>query len=139
MVTKGTRSEAADLPDAELDVLGCLWQAGEGTARQVRETIKPYRPMSHGATVTLLTRLQAKGLLTRAKAAQGKAFVYRPTRGPQPTYRRILRDLKHRLFGGNGLSMVASLLEAHPPTTQELDRLQVMLDDLRREQDTTKR
>jgi len=139
VVRKPIQNDAANLPDAELDVLACLWRAGDGTARQVRETLKPYRPMSHGATVTLLKRLQAKGLLTRAKAAQGKAFVYRPTRGPEPTYRRILRDLKHRLFGGNGLSMVASLLETHPPTAEELDRLQAMLDELRRGHDAKKR
>jgi len=87
--------------------------------------------MTHGAMVTLLKRLSAKGWVTRRKGPVGKAFLYMPTREPAPTQRRILQVLKHRIFGGSGLAVVANLLNADPPSADEIDQLQNLLDDLR--------
>lgn len=123
--------DGARLPEAELDVLACLWQRKRATARDIREAMRPYRPMTHGAMVTLLKRLEAKGWVARRKGAAGKAFVYWATQRPQPTYRRILRDLVRRVFGGNNLALIANLVDAKPPTPEELDRLQGLLDDLK--------
>lgn len=130
----GARSAAASagrLPDAELEVLACLWQRGQATARQIREAMSGYRPMAHGSVMSLLKRLQAKGWVSRAKGPTGKAFIFRATRCPGPTHRRILRDLVGRIFGGNGLAVVSALFSAKPPTGDELDRLQRLLDELR--------
>ena len=128
----GANAQAGNLPDAELEVLACLWQAASATARSVRETMKGYRPMSHGAMVTILKRLESKGLVSKKKGPVGKAFLYEPTRAPQPTYRKIMRDLRERVFGGCGVTMVASLFETRPPSAEELDTLQELLDELRR-------
>ena len=120
-----------DLPDAELEVLACLWQKEEASAREVREAMTKYRPMTHGAMVTLLKRLESKGLVAKRKGEVGKAFIYRPTRGPEPMYRKIMRDLRQRVFGGSGVAMVASLFETTTPTDEELSALEGLLDDLR--------
>ncbi|MBN1942357.1 MAG: BlaI/MecI/CopY family transcriptional regulator [Phycisphaerae bacterium] len=120
-------------PEAELEILACLWQHGQATARQIREIIGAYRPMSHGAAVTLLKRLEDKGMVAKEKGPVGKAFVYRATNSPRPTYRRILRDLTQRIFGGNSLEMVSTFFDAKPPTPKELDQLQTMLDKMRKD------
>lgn len=122
------------LPDAELEVLACLWRKGSATARDVREALDHYRPMSHGSVVTLLNRLQAKGLVDREKANVGKAFLYKPTRKPEPTYRSLVKDMLQRVFGGNGVALVASLFETHPPDAAEIEQLQKLLDDRRRQE-----
>ncbi len=119
------------LPDAELDVMACLWQLREATARELREAMTGYRPMAHTSMVTLLGRLEAKGLVKRAKGPVGKAFVYVPTRRPGQTYRRVIADVLQRIFGGNGPALVASLFETQPPTPAELVELQKLLDGLR--------
>jgi len=119
------------LPGAELEVMSCVWQNGRSTAREIREAMAHYRPMTHGSMVTLLKRLEAKGWVGREKGLVGKAFVYRALRRPEPTHRRILRDLVRRVFGGNGVALISTLLDSKPPTTEELDRLQCLFDDLR--------
>lgn len=121
-----------ELPDAELEVLACLWQKDEASAREVREAMEGYRPMTHGAMVTLLKRLESKGLVAKRKGSVGKAFLYRPTRPPEPMYRKIMRDLRQRVFGGSGVTMVASLFETAPPNEEELAALEKLLGDLRR-------
>lgn len=129
--SKSTVLTGGQPPDAELDVLACLWRRRRATARQVREALHSYRPMAHGSVVTLLNRLEARGLVARRKGPVGKAFVYRPTRATRPAYRRIVRNIIKRLFGGDNLEMVSALLNAKVPTSDELDQLQQMLDELR--------
>ena|SRR5579863_3794745 len=119
------------LPDAELEVLACLWRKGEATAREIREAMVTYRPLTHSAVSTLLTRLQDKGLVTRRKGPVGKAFLFRAARQPKRTHRRLVGDLLERVFGGDALAVVSSLFETRPPSPDELDRLQQLLDDLR--------
>jgi predicted transcriptional regulator len=119
------------LPDAELEVMACLWQLQEATARQLREAMMDYRPMAHTSMVTLLGRLEAKGMVKRAKGPVGKAFVYAPLRRPGKTYRRVIGDVLQRIFGGNGPALVASLFDTKPPTPAELAELQQLLDRLR--------
>jgi BlaI family penicillinase repressor len=120
-----------ELPDAELEVLACLWRQGGATVRRVREAMQEYRPMSHASAFTLLRRLEAKGLVRREKARAGKAFVFRPTTRPGRTYRRVVKSLLDRVFGGSAVALVSSLFETRPPTKQELDELQTLLDGLR--------
>jgi BlaI family transcriptional regulator, penicillinase repressor len=119
------------LPDAELEVLACLWRVGESTARDVREAIKGYRPLSHSAVSTLLSRLQEKGLVCRRKGPVGKAFLFRAADRPKRTRRKLVGDLLERVFGGDALAVVSSLFETRPPSAAELDRLQQLLDQLR--------
>ena len=126
-----TGAAGAKLPDAELEVLACLWQNGEATVRQVREAMNSYRPMTHGSMVTLLIRLEAKGWVSHHKGPVGKAFIYVPTRRPGATHRQIMRNLVRRIFGGNGVQVVATLLDSASPTPKELDRLQELIDELR--------
>ncbi len=121
-----------DIPAAELEVLAGLWRRGRGTVREVREDIASFRPMTHGAAMALFRRLERKGLIERTSEKVGKAHVYRPTRGPEPTYRRIMRETCRRVFGGSGVRMVASLLASTPPSPSEIEELQRLLDDVRR-------
>ena len=124
-------SQAVDrLPDAELEVMACLWQDGPATARDVRETMAEYRPMTHGSMVTLLKRLEAKGWVAREKGPVGKAFVYRSVRRPGPTHRRILRNLVRRIFGGR-VALISTLLDSQPPSAKELNELEELFQDLR--------
>ena len=58
------------LPDAELDLLAALCRAGEATARELRDTLAPYRPMAHGSVLTLLGRLEAKQLVDKRKGEE---------------------------------------------------------------------
>ena len=87
--------------------------------------------MTHGSTMTLLGRLEEKSLVTRRKADSGKAYVYRPTARATTTLKQQPRKLLQRVFGGDLVLFVSSLLESTPPDEAELDELQSMLDELK--------
>jgi len=122
----------AALPDAELDVMVCLWRHGPQTARELREALVPTRPMTHASTSTLLMRLSEKGLVGREKGTVGKAFVFRPLVSPHAIRRHLVGDLLDRVFGGSGVALVSTLLESRRPTARELDELSALVDQLRK-------
>lgn len=120
-----------NVPTAELEVLSCLQQMEKATAREIRERMSSYRPMAHGSVVNLLKRLEAKNLVTKKKGPVGKAFVYRTTAATASIYGNLLNRLLHRVFGGDSLALVASLFETRPPDSEQLKKLEELLDELR--------
>jgi BlaI family transcriptional regulator, penicillinase repressor len=115
------------VPDAEMDVLGVLHHRGSATAREIREDLDPVRPMAHGSVLTLLKRLEARGLVSRAKGPAGKAYVYTATRRQSVTVRPVLDRLVRQVFAGRMSALVASLFETHPPTPAELTEIEALL------------
>ncbi|MCC7146843.1 MAG: BlaI/MecI/CopY family transcriptional regulator [Phycisphaeraceae bacterium] len=122
--------DPASLPDAEMDVLACLWEQKEGTARSVRQAMASYRPMTQGSAITLLRRLQNRGLVDRHRAERGKTYIYTATQPPEVAYQRIVNELIVRVFRGNRRAMFTSMLESGPLSEDE----RKVLEDLMRRQ-----
>lgn len=122
---------APQLPRAEMDVLICLVTNGPLRAVEIRELLESSRPMSHSSVCTLLDRLLAKSLVRREKGTQGKAYVYSSTNAAARAQRNLIGDFLDRLFGGSGVDLVATLLESRPPSPEELDQMQALLDGQR--------
>jgi len=137
--TSGKKPTSGSLPNAELDVLACLWQEGPVTARRIREMMSKYRPMAHGSVVTLLTRLEEKGQVTKSKGPVGKAFLFRATRKPEATHRKLVKDMVNRVFAGNVAAMVTALFDAQPPTKGELAEIQKAVNGAKRKAKSSRR
>ena len=102
------------------------------TARQVREEIESFRPMTHGAVVTLLGRLEKKAMIAKKKGPVGKAFLFEAISKADEPVRNWLSSTLKRVFQGDEVAFVASLFETKPPTPAEVEQLQALLDELRR-------
>jgi predicted transcriptional regulator len=120
-----------NVPTAELEVLACLRQMKQATAREIREHMHPYRPMAHGSVVNLLKRLEAKNLVSKKKGPVGKAFVYRTTPATASIYGNLLDRLLNRVFAGDSMALVSSLFETRPPDIRQLEELEDLLEELR--------
>ena len=127
------------LPEAELEVLACLWHLGESTARELRNAMENYRPMAHSSVVTLLTRLENKGWVSKRKGPIGKAFLFRAARKPDSTYRQVVGDVLERIFANDGLRLIASVFETQPPTRDQVARLRALLENLERQREQEER
>ncbi len=95
--------------------------------------------MSHGAVVNLLKRLEAKKLVRHEKGTEGKAFIYLPTRRCEPTRKRVVSDMLQRIFGGNGVAMISTLLDTKPPSKKELDQLEELIETMRSDRTSKKK
>lgn len=113
--------------DSEMEVLSTLLETGPATAVEVHGTLTRKRPWARSTVVTFLRRLEAKGLLTHSRRKNSRAFVYRPTSKAHAARRGLLRELMNRVFGGNPLPLMASLLEDCRLGEEQIELLRRML------------
>ena len=79
-------------------------------------------------TVQTLLRLMETKALVRSRS-EGRAFVYSPLYSREQTAARFL----DRVFDGAASQLVASLLEAERVPPEELDRMQKLIAEARRQ------
>ena len=118
------------IPDSELAVLKTLWQlGGRGTAKQIREKLKPAR--DHATVSTLLRRLESRKFLKREKSKAGREYIYIAIAKPEKTRKELVKNLLHRAFDGSGIEMVQALFQTKPPSAEEIGELEELLKELK--------
>ncbi|MCU0226703.1 MAG: BlaI/MecI/CopY family transcriptional regulator [Bryobacterales bacterium] len=106
-------------PPLELACLNVLWRVESANVSEVREALLPGRPLAYTTVMTLLDRLEKRGLVARQK--QGRSFRYHATVARPLLQRLAVEQLVERLFDGSvdelrgfvGASQVGS--SATPP------------------------
>lgn len=89
-----------------------LWKRGPATVRDVVDDLERSRDLAYTTVMTVMVRLQGKGLLERERS--GKTYVYRPVRTRREHEVRVSRDLARGLVSQFGDAALAAF-------TAELD------------------
>lgn len=114
--------------DSELTVLAVLLEKGGATAAELHAVLEKSHSWAHSTVVTFLRRLEAKGLVVHSRPRGERAFVFKPTRKALSLRRRAVGDLIDKLFGGNPLPLLSSLLEDGRLEETEIHELRTMID-----------
>jgi BlaI family transcriptional regulator, penicillinase repressor len=113
--------------EAELGVLGFLWDHGEATTRDIAEALYPRGAASDVATVQkLLHRLEAKGYVHRDRspfAHRVQAAVSRTDFAGQQ-----LQSLADRLSGGSLVPLLMRLVERQTLSAAEREKIRRLLE-----------
>jgi len=121
-----------DLPkptEAELAILNVLWKLGEGTVRDVYETLYQDEGGGYTTALKLLQIMHAKELVERDDSQ--RAHVYRAAINKQRTQNRFLADIVQRVFDGSPSQLVLQALGGRPHASrEELDEIRALLDKL---------
>jgi predicted transcriptional regulator len=121
--------KAPSLPDSELDVLKVLWDLGQGTVREVLETLRVAgRSWSYATVATLLDRLEARGLV--ASDRRELAFVFRPSVTPQEVQQTRVQNLVDKLYQGEPGLLVLHLLKSHPLDPDQAREVRELLEEM---------
>lgn len=116
------------LPRREREVFEVLCRLEQATAAAVRAALAD--PLSDSAVRTLLTRLEGRGLV--ARRPEGLAYVYAPVTQPAKIGQSALQRVVGDFFHGSAASAATALLGmSPPPTADELDELQRLIDAAR--------
>jgi predicted transcriptional regulator len=117
------------IPDSELDVLRVLWDRGQGTVRELLETLRAAgREWSYATVATLLDRLEAKGMVTSDRS--DLAFVYRPAITAREVQDKRLENLVEKLYQGEPGLLVLHLLKSHPLDPDHAREVRALLDEM---------
>jgi predicted transcriptional regulator len=114
------------LPRREREIFEILCSAGEASASDVRRAMTD--PPSHSAVRTMLSRLEAKGLV--GHRAEQQTYIYKPALKPAKVRESALKQMVRTFFDGSAASAATALLGlSRDMDAQELEALQRAIDE----------
>lgn len=117
------------IPDSELDVIKVLWDRGQGTVREILETLRAAgRQWSYATVATLLDRLESKGMVESDRSEL--AFVYRPLVSENEVQRKRVSNLVEKLYNGQPGLLVLHLLKSHPLDSAQASEVRSLLEQM---------
>jgi len=126
-------SRNSQLASLQLAIMRVLWERGEASVADVRETLEAEgRELAYTTVATMLAKMEKKGQV--AHRSEGKAFIYKPALGQDQVSRSMVNDLAERLFGGDITAMVSHLLDGSELSREELTRLKELIRRKEREE-----
>ncbi len=114
--------------DAELAILGVLWDRGPSTVREVHDALNRRSATGYTTVLKLLQIMTEKGLVVRDEAQ--RAHIYEARYSEQKTQRQILSHLVDRAFGGSPAKLVMQALSGRKAKAEELNEIRNLLDRL---------
>lgn len=117
--------------ESELEILQVLWQKGNASVREVHEELSKVKEAGYTTTLKLMQIMHEKGLVKRD--ASFKTHIYQPAVSKEKTQRHMLGKMINSLFGGSPTQLVMQALGDHKATVEELDEIQKLLDELKKQ------
>lgn len=111
------------LGDRELDIMGVLWDIGDGTVTEVRDRLPA--DLAYTTVLTILRKLEAKGLVRHT--VEGKAHRYIPRVAQKSARRTVLGRLIDKLFDGSPEQLLAHLVDDHNLPAADVKRMRQRL------------
>lgn len=117
--------------DGELEILQVLWEKNEATVREVHENILKTKEAGYTTTLKLMQIMFEKGLVTRDDSS--KTHIYKANVSRENTQSQFVGKMINSLFGGSSTQLVMQALGNHAPSKTELDEIQQLLDNLKKQ------
>ncbi|HUP45303.1 MAG TPA: BlaI/MecI/CopY family transcriptional regulator [Thermoanaerobaculia bacterium] len=114
--------------DAELAILGVLWERGPSTVRDVHDALAETQDTGYTTVLKLMQIMTEKGLVVRDETQ--RAHIYEARSTEQRTQRQLLTDLADRAFGGSPARLVMQALSGRKASAEELTEIRQLLDRL---------
>jgi len=111
--------------DAELAILGVLWERGPSTVREVHDRLRAERETGYTTVLKTMQIMTEKGLVSRD--ASRRSHVYRAVLDRSATEGRLIDDLRDRAFGGSTSRLVLRALSERAATPEELAQVEALL------------
>ena len=112
--------------EAELSILGVLWEGGPRSVRDIQRILNESRPTGYTTVLKLMQIMTEKGLVERDESQRPQ--IYRARYSQEQTQRQLLRDLLDRAFGGSVKDLVLQALATKRSSAEELEAIEELLD-----------
>ena len=109
----------------ELEVMKVVWKLTRATVNDVLDNID--RKLAYTTVATTMKSLEKKGYLSHQ--VDGRTFVYQPLVKETEITHSMLTDILERLFDNSAEKLVNTLLEVRQTNSEELDRLEKLIND----------
>jgi BlaI family transcriptional regulator, penicillinase repressor len=103
----------------ELTIMEALWNLGASSVREIQETLPEKDRPAHTTVQTMLTRLETKGAVRRAKKISN-AHIYEAIISRTTARRRLVDELLG-FFGGRAAPLMSHLVESGQLTLDDIE------------------
>jgi BlaI family penicillinase repressor len=117
--------------ESELEILQVLWTRESASVRDVHEELAKLKDVGYTTTLKLMQIMHEKGLVKRDDTF--KTHIYEPAVSREKTQKHLLNKMIDNLFGGSSTQLVIQALGNHKASTQELEEIQQLLNDLKKQ------
>ena len=115
------------LTPAEWHVMECLWEHTPRTGREAVEWLSANVGWSRSTTLTMLRRMDEKGLI-RSRKDEAGLHVYFPNLNREEATLRQTEDFLHRVYNGSIGIMLSAFTKKQSLSQEEIDELYAILD-----------
>jgi BlaI family transcriptional regulator, penicillinase repressor len=126
------RNSIDELGALQKAVMEILWELGEATVGQVRDRLQREPQPAYTTILSVMQKLEKAGWLSHR--AEGRSYVYLPTRSRDEAGTSTLRTFIDRVFRGDPLLLFQHLLEDEELSDRDLSSLRKMIDQKRRKE-----
>lgn len=116
--------------EGELEILTVLWSNGASTVRTVNEELCKTKDTGYTTTLKLMQIMFEKGLVERDSSS--KTHVYEAAVTRENTQTQFVDKMINSLFAGSGAELVMHALGGHKPSSNELNKIQALIDQLKK-------
>lgn len=117
--------------ESELEILQVLWNKGTASVREVHEELLKVKDAGYTTTLKLMQIMFEKGLVKRDDSI--KTHIYQAAVSREKTQKHLLGKMIDTLFGGSPTELVIQALGNHKASADELEAIQKMLDNLKKQ------
>ena len=116
------------LPESELDIMLCVWSAGEEGTTAPEIAARLDRPLTASALHSYLKRLEEKGFLACARVERANRYTALVSR--EAYQKREGKNILEKLYGNSLKRFTAALYDGGSLTPKDLAELREYLDAL---------
>jgi predicted transcriptional regulator len=117
--------------ESELEILQILWKKVTASVREVHEELLETKDAGYTTTLKLMQIMHEKGLVKRDDSI--KTHIYQAAVSKEKTQKHLLGKMINSLFGGSPTELVMQALGNHKASANELEEIQKMLDNLKKQ------
>jgi predicted transcriptional regulator len=121
------KKESAEirLGKLELKIMNVVWDMGNATVHDVKETLGKGRKPAYSTILTMMRKIEEKGYL--AHDVDKRTFVYRATISREDVRQSILGDILDRVFEGSPAQLMSCLVDQNKISEKELEQIKKLI------------
>ena len=123
--------DGTKLTASEWNILNYLWESGPSTVMEIVEEMERTVGWARSTTVTTLSRMEAKGLVRRELASQGKPYIPLVERDQAALVET--HSFLDRVYQGSVGLMMSAMVKQEGLSQEQIAQLRAILDEAEQE------
>ncbi len=120
-----------DLGELQRAVIEIVWRLGRASVHDVRRQLARRKKLAYTTVLTVMQKLEKDGWLTHR--AEGKSYIYLPTRTREQAGAKSIRKFIKHVFDGDAVLMFQHLIRQGDLDDQQLRQLRELIDEKQKE------